>query len=153
MLEHIYLSLFVFLVSAGVIAIVFMSKIKLSSKILIAVLLTTSSILTYRAFNEIRGYPVVLQKSFKDTLVISHMFDKKNKVIHVWIKGLNDKNPRSYTVPFNNKLAHFLEKMRRKHRGKPYRAKLKMTSDVTSPLNQSIKDVEMGELMVFPPKN
>lgn len=152
MLEHFYLSMLLFLTSLGIIAIVFMSKIKLLSKLVIAILLTVSGIFTYRALNEIRGYPVVLQASFKDTLIVSHLPDTENKVIHLWIKAKEDKSPRSYTVPFKKKLAKFLEGMRRKHKGKPYRVKIKTKSNQTSPLGQSVKELEVGELMVFPPK-
>jgi len=152
MLEHFYLSVLLFSTSIVICGIVFLSNIKLQSKLLIAVLLTLSGIFTYRAFNEIQGFPVVLQKTFDDVLVIGHVIDEENKSIHVWLKSEGDKSPRSYTVPYEEKLAKSLEGMRNKHRGKPYRAKLNATSDPTSPLKQSIKDVEISELMVFPPK-
>lgn len=152
MLEHFYLSVLLFSTSIVICGIVFLSNIRLRSKLLIAVLLTTSGIFTYRAFNEIQGFPIVLQKTFDDVLVIGHMTDEEHKVIHIWLKSEGDKSPRSYTVPYEEKLARALEGMRGKHRGRPFRVKLNATSDPTSPLNQSLTDVEISELMVFPPK-
>jgi hypothetical protein len=80
------------------------------------------------------------------------MLDKDRKIIHVWIKADGESDPRSYTIPFTNKTAKFLEGMRQKHKGKPYRVEVQTTTNSLSPLNQSIEDVEMGELIVLPPK-
>lgn len=153
MLEHFYLSVLLFSTAIVICIIVFLSNIRLAAKITIAILLVVSGAFTYRAFNEIQGFPVVLQQTFDDVLVISYMLDVENKVIHLWLKSEGDKSPRSYTVPYSDKLANILEGMRRRHQGRPYRAKLDATSDPTSPLNQSIRDVQINELMIFPPKN
>jgi len=153
MLAHWFLSAILFLAATAVGFIVITSKMSRISKILVVLTLSLSSLYTYRALNDFYGYPVVLQKDFEDALVIGHMLDKENKVVHVWIKDPEEITPRSYTVPYSSKLAHFLEGMRDKHKGKPYRAKLETQSDFLSPLNRSIKEVDMSELMVFPPKN
>ena len=115
-------------------------------------ILLFSGMLTYRALNNIYGYPVILQASFDDALIIAHLLDKENNVIHIWIRSDGDISPRSYTIPFRNKTAHFLEEMRSKHKGKPYRVEVKTHVSSTSPLNKSVEEVEIGELMVLPPK-
>lgn len=153
MLAHFHLSLILFMTAISIGVIVISSSMKPIMKMVVVGILAVSGMMTYRALNDVYGYPVVMQASFDDALVIGHLLDKENKVIHLWLKADGDQDPRSYTIPFSNKTARFLEGMRRKHKGKPYRVQVKTNVDSLSPLDQSVEDVEMGELIVLPPKH
>ena len=152
MLAHWFLSAVMFTAAIAIGVIVITSKMNMISKVLVIAALVFSSLFTYRALNDVYGYPIILQKNFDDALVLSHMLNKEKKVIHMWIKSPDEENPRSYTIPYEEKLASFLERMRHKHKGKPYRAKIETQSNPMSPLKQSIKRVNMGELIIFPSK-
>ena len=152
MLAHFMLSFTLFLTAISVGTIVISSNMKPISKIIVVAILSLSGMMTYRALNDVYGYPIVMQTSFDDALVISHLLDKENKVIHVWLKADGDKTPRSYTIPFSTKTAKFLEGMRQKHQGKPYRVEVQTETRSLSPLDKSVEEVEFGELIVLPPK-
>lgn len=150
-LAHTLVSVTIFLSLLAVGFIVVSSGVKWSSKVLIVSLLTTSGIFSYRAMNDVYGYPIVMQRSFEDVVVVAHKIQDDGKFIHIWIQE-GENSPRSYTIPYSKKMGDFLNGMRTKHRGEPYRAKFKVNYNPLSPLNESVEQVEAGELTVFPPK-
>jgi hypothetical protein len=127
------------------------SNLRWWRKIAIIVLMCSAGALSYRGLNKFYGYPTVLQKSFDKVVVLGHLTDKRNGVIYLWLKE-KDKDPRSYTVPFNHKLAKFLSKKRRQNRGQPFEMKLDIKTNQMNPFGNSINKIEPGEFPTYPPK-
>lgn len=152
MIDHLYISIAIFAVAlvTGLVAIY--SGMALWRKLLIIFFLTLAGIGTYRAIFYFYGYPTILQKSFEDTLVVGFLVDKPNDVIYLWLQDDGGQQPRSYTIPFNNNTSKFLQKMQRKHKGKPFRAKIETETDQSSAYRDTVEDITIRELPVFPPK-
>jgi hypothetical protein len=150
-LDHIYISITIFAIALAASSIVLTSAITMWRKLLIVTLLCGGGMISYRGFNKFYGYPTMLQQSFDKVLVLGYLVDKKSKVIYLWLKNENE-DPRSYTMPFNHKMAKFLENKRRQNKGKPFNMKLKVKTNQTNPFGNSINDVEPGEFPVLPPK-
>lgn len=151
MIDHLYISVAIFAIMLITGLVVVYSGMKLWRKLLVVALLSLSGIATYRAIFFFYGYPTIMQKSFKDALIVGFLVDKPNDVIHLWIKD-SEAPPRSYTIPFSNKVSKALEKMRKKHRGKPFRVEIKTKTNQGGIYRDVVKDIVIRELPIFPPK-
>jgi hypothetical protein len=151
MMEHFYLSVGIFVISLMVAAIVVSSGMKLVKKLMILCLLLLAGTSTYRMFDNFYGYPTQLKQDLQDTKVHGFLVDKPNQVIYLWIQAPGEE-PRSYTVPFDHKLAKYLDQKRRQNRGRPFKMNLRIRTDHTNPYGTIIEEVRPGGSRKFPPK-
>ena len=150
-MPHFNLSLIIFALALVATVIIIFSNLRVWSKVALALVLTAASFGTYRAMNSFYGYPTMLQEGFHEVTVLGHLADRSNAVIYVWLRHGTDL-PRSYVIPFNHDLIRFLDKKRKKHRGKPYKMKIEVERDGTNPFGYTIEEIAPGNIQGFPPK-
>lgn len=151
MISHMYFSILLFAAALLAVILVLFSHLKLWRKITITTLLVSSSILSYRAMYDFYGYPAIKEINLDDVMVVGFLVDKSTDSIYLWLREGSDV-PRSYVIPFSFEVAKFLQEMRKRYQGRPFRSKIKSKQNPMNRYLNSLEDVEMEEVKVLPKK-
>jgi hypothetical protein len=133
--------------------VVLTAKIKRWKKAYIAIALVIAGLLSYRALNVAYGHPSVLQNDYGDVWVLGYHADTDNDTVYLWIRGHDDEAPTSYKMPYSIKLHKRLELNRSKHRGTPYRSKIKSQNSPFKRFTNTVDEVEVEPIIGFPQKS
>lgn len=150
-MDHIYASIFVFLILSVCAIIALSTEIPNWKKISITVGLFLCGILSYRTFNLAFGHPAKMQEMHKNTLILSHYPDEKNELIYIWIKD-KDGMPMSYTLKYSKKMHQELEEGRKGSKGKPYKATVHGYTKPLNPLSEALEETRLEILPQLPEK-
>lgn len=104
-------------------------------RIVIASILIAGSILLYRTIDKMNGQPQVMSTPFDEVWVLGFHPDVGSGVLYLWLLEPSNDTPISYRVPYSHKMHKSLDKLRAKHKGKPYKAKMKGGTSITKPYN------------------
>ena len=151
-MSHFYISAALFSLLSSCAFIMLTSRVATWKKLYIVLALTFAGVLSYRTMNSLYGQPQLMQDQFEDVLIVGFWPDKANKTIYIWIKEHDKLYPVSYKMPYSMKLHKQLQKGRSKHKGKPYRSKIKGKNYPLKRFGESMDEIEAWELPIFPPK-
>lgn len=151
-MSHLYVSILIFSILSACGLMIASSDLRAWRKMFVIVMLVVAGVISYRGMNTIRGYPALLQSDFGDVLILGFWPDKPNGHIYLWIKEHNKTDPISYRMPYSLKLHKKLQKARAKHKGKPYRGKVKSKNYPLEKFDDTVDDPDVQELPAYPPK-
>jgi len=105
-------------------------------QVIIASILILSSLVIYRHIDDYGGKPTMMSEPVEKAWVLGFHADIPNGALYLWLRLPESGYPVSYRVPYSPKMHGNLDRLRAKHKGKPYMAKIKGRTSITKPYSQ-----------------
>lgn len=117
------------------------SKLELGRKLVLLAFVAGVSLLSFRSINSRSGLPTPMPELKNNrTLIISYLSDGANDTIYMWLRLEGETIPKTFSLPYSEKLHKELKKNRTKYKGKPYFA------EVTAKVRKGTKRFEKREV-------